>query len=990
MRIERLTITGFGPFRDTQVIDFAKFNNDLFLITGKTGAGKSSILDAICFAFYGDIPRYEKTDSALRCDYCEPDGPTEVQLEFSLADERYRIVRSPEYRRPAKRGGGMTTQNPRALLERFDGQKYTAVTAALRETNLEISGILRLSRAQFLQVILLAQGRFQDFLKASSEDRLSVLRSLFETTRFESLEKKLDDRRKELESGIVTAGAAATRHRADAVAILHANASASAGASASEDEDAPEQPDANWYAEQLVDLTALVEESRSAAKDAEGARAVANTELDRLREIERRQKERTDTQATLEGLALRADSVVADRVAIDADSRGAPVIPQLAVHSDAASAVVASAAELADASSNIALGTPPPADTAGARVLEQETDTTLGSLESALAQELVSPRLEAELEVAERQVLDATEAFAAIGSRVGELPGLIAAANDELQNLRAAAALEPASRAVVEQTEYALAAAERFVEARSRLLVQNEVMLAASTHDVEASRQHSELLHRQLVGYASVLATALVDGDACPVCGATAHPDPAEPDESTVTQDVVDSAKAAMDFRRAELDTATTLTSKIESELAADEASSGGRSVGELTDVTLDARSLLASAVDAVAGAESKRRALDALNMEFAATASESARLDGVVAAARAVRDPLAISVRDLAARLADARADFDSVASRAESLRTHRTALSQFRSASESLAHARLAEKKAAELVETLLAECGFASRQEVESTHLADADRLAISERIRQHQKDLDATRGILANLAGVPTEPVGLDVAVEAFAAASALRDSTRDAQIATDKGRADFAALVDAVASHEATSALLLQEYELVRQLASAVAGKTPNTKSMKLETYVLAAQLEDIVAAANQRLSVMTSGRYLLQHDDTAEYRNVRGGLGLEILDQYSGRVRPTHSLSGGETFLASLALALGLAEVVSSRSGAVKLDTLFIDEGFGSLDADTLELAMTTLDTLRAGGRTIGIISHVEAMKEQVHTQLRVEVGERGDSRVRV
>jgi exonuclease SbcC len=208
--------------------------------------------------------------------------------------------------------------------------------------------------------------------------------------------------------------------------------------------------------------------------------------------------------------------------------------------------------------------------------------------------------------------------------------------------------------------------------------------------------------------------------------------------------------------------------------------------------------------------------------------------------------------------------------------------------------------------------------------------------------------------------------------------------------TDKRRADFAALVDAVASHEATSALLLQEYELVRQLASAVAGKTPNTKSMKLETYVLAAQLEDIVAAANQRLSVMTSGRYLLQHDDTAEYRNVRGGLGLEILDQYSGRVRPTHSLSGGETFLASLALALGLAEVVSSRSGAVKLDTLFIDEGFGSLDADTLELAMTTLDSLRAGGRTIGIISHVEAMKEQVHTQLRVEVGERGDSRVRV
>jgi exonuclease SbcC len=200
--------------------------------------------------------------------------------------------------------------------------------------------------------------------------------------------------------------------------------------------------------------------------------------------------------------------------------------------------------------------------------------------------------------------------------------------------------------------------------------------------------------------------------------------------------------------------------------------------------------------------------------------------------------------------------------------------------------------------------------------------------------------------------------------------------------------DFTELTETASKDAATSIALTDEYDLVRQLASAVAGRTPNTKLIKLETFVLAAELEDIVTAANQRLSVMTSGRYVLQHVDRAEYRNTRGGLGLEVLDQYSGRARATHSLSGGETFLASLALALGLAEVVSSRSGAVKLDTLFIDEGFGSLDADTLELAMTTLDSLRAGGRTIGVISHVESMKEQVHAQLRVEVGTSGSSNV--
>jgi exonuclease SbcC len=158
--------------------------------------------------------------------------------------------------------------------------------------------------------------------------------------------------------------------------------------------------------------------------------------------------------------------------------------------------------------------------------------------------------------------------------------------------------------------------------------------------------------------------------------------------------------------------------------------------------------------------------------------------------------------------------------------------------------------------------------------------------------------------------------------------------------------------------------------------------------MRLETYVLAAQLEEIVAAANTRLRAMTSGRYLLEHDDSVQFRNTRSGLGLSILDQHTGRARPTHSLSGGETFLASLALALGLAEVVTNQAGGITLDTLFIDEGFGSLDSDTLEIAMGTLDSLRAGGRTIGLISHVDAMKEQIPAKLRIVVTEQGYSEI--
>jgi len=237
----------------------------------------------------------------------------------------------------------------------------------------------------------------------------------------------------------------------------------------------------------------------------------------------------------------------------------------------------------------------------------------------------------------------------------------------------------------------------------------------------------------------------------------------------------------------------------------------------------------------------------------------------------------------------------------------------------------------------------------------------------------------------LAGAPDTPIDLDAAALAVAAAqqefsNAVAAAARTAQAAQ--------ALADEVAQLEAEQAGivgLLADHELVAQLSNAVAGR--NAKKMDLETFVLAGELEQIVIAANLRLDDMSAGRYRLRHTDAV----ARGasGLGLEVVDAYTGQARPPQSLSGGETFLASFALALGLAQVVTDRAGGIRLDTLFIDEGFGSLDADTLELAMRTLDELRRGGRTVGVISHVEAMKEQLPAQLHVAATPHGPSVVR-
>jgi exonuclease SbcC len=264
----------------------------------------------------------------------------------------------------------------------------------------------------------------------------------------------------------------------------------------------------------------------------------------------------------------------------------------------------------------------------------------------------------------------------------------------------------------------------------------------------------------------------------------------------------------------------------------------------------------------------------------------------------------------------------------------------------------------------------------------------------RVTAHDQDLAVVRARLLELqlelAGAPDELVDLGPAETALAAADAAR---ADAITALSVARTTAERLRDLVERTDAAYAevsRLAEDAAAVARLADTLQGRAPNTKRMTLETFVLAAELEEIVGAANLRLGDMSSGRYTLLHTDSLAARGAASGLGIEVMDAHTGQSRPPQSLSGGETFLASLSLALGLAEVVTNRAGGIRLDTLFIDEGFGSLDAETLEFAMRALDELRAGGRTVGVISHVEAMKEQLPAQLLVEATPQGPSVIRI
>ena len=519
---------------------------------------------------------------------------------------------------------------------------------------------------------------------------------------------------------------------------------------------------------------------------------------------------------------------------------------------------------------------------------------------------------------------------------------------------------------------------------------------APSSHSSRPRRAVTALLRRRLAGHAGELAAALVEGEACAVCGSTEHPNPAPQTADPVTDDDLADAERRKDAAASAERTASDAARAARAAHAEAAARAGGEDVAAL-----------AAAHAAAERRRSSRR--DRQPIARDRLTSQRRELIDTDAAAAAEREGLAA---DLAAARETARRARASRSPRRDGRSTRRAAASR-RSPSGSPMRRGAAGSPRRSPTRTPMRSCATPRRGMPRPTATRGsrhppsatpprrptpcgtpprAD--ALDERIREHDAALRAERDRLRDLelelAGAPEEldrphghrdscwpKPGSTGAATVDAAAHAAQTSTR------------LRDLLERAARAHAEIADLADDHEVVARLANTVAGKAPNTHRMTLESFVLAAELEEIVEAANLRLDDMSSGRYRLQHTDARAARGAASGLGLQIMDAHTGQARPAQSLSGGETFLASLSLALGLAEVVTARAGGVKLDTLFIDEGFGSLDDDTLDLAMRTLDELRQGGRTVGLISHVAAMKEQLPAQLVVEATPQGPSVIR-
>lgn len=993
MRLHRLEVEGFGPFRARQIVDFDAFADDgIFLIAGRTGAGKSSILDAVCFGLYGGVPRYEGGEKRLRSDHCEPDDPSEVVVEFSTPSGRYRVTRSPEYLRPARRGGGMTKQAAAVSLEESTASGWVGRAARAVDVAQELDEILQLSREQFLQVILLAQNRFSEFLLAGSRDRQSLLRRLFGTERFEDVQARFDERRRQAEQALGSRLATVVARLEEAERLVtdaglggENGGGEDIGGETTETATTPTVQDRlDALGRALARAEYRSERRASERADAERRSAEADAALAARREDRRAQVERDRARAALARLDAEEPRIAEARVELGNARAAEALRPTIAAAARAREALAeAVAGESRAAEEWTAYGIE--VDDLEAWVTERLRE--IGGWERAVVLERHATERDAEQRAAEADAASAQARVETAETERDALPVQLAEVEAERAAARDLAAGRPGREAAL------LAAKDRWDAARTaeRLAAacdaaEAELARMTSEHATAQSRL-AQLRQRRMDGMAGELATALVEGEACAVCGSTEHPAPATHTDPVSVDDIA-LAESARDAAAAGERAAGDTCAGLRAELAAATAKADGR------DPERAEREYRTAEDEHTAAVEAEQRAaeLEAVRADLLA---RKERQDSEVATAAAAlaqaREHLALLVQrngDADEQIAQARGDAGSVAERiAETTARTEVARRLADARAERSRRERAVVEADRERDAALLASV-FAEVSDAEEALRSSAEQEALDARITQHTVQREKEREILFDLElkTLPEEPIDTAAAERVSSEARALWSAAVDAATVAAGDAARLSGLLAAAGDEHARTAEDAAEFEVLKNLADTIAGRGANTRKMTLETFVLAAELEEIVEAANRRLHDMSEGRYQLRHSDALAARGAASGLGIVVADAFTGQTRPPQSLSGGETFLTSLALALGLAEVVTARAGGIRLDTLFIDEGFGSLDGDTLDIAMRTLDELRQGGRTVGVISHVEAMQEQIPAQLTVRALANGPS----
>lgn len=1066
MKLHHLRVTAFGPFAGTVEVDLDEVSQaGLFLIQGPTGAGKTSLLDAICFALYAGVPGARPGGRRLRSDHAPAGAIPQVRLELTTAGRRLRVTRSPETERPKKRGDGLTRVPATVLLEeRVDGA-WVVRSTRNDEVGEVVTEVLGMGLEQFSKVVLLPQGEFAAFLRADAEERRALLERLFDISTWVGVEEWLVEQRRTLGQQVTEARAAVATDVArlrDAVATLP-----------------PEvvgEPDgAGWSAEDPASLAALVAglpalvercethvvELLGVVSAAQQRAAAADTAVAAGEALAALQRRGVAARAELVRLTGSAVHHARDVARLAADEQASPVVPEVraARREEAEERRARGTWEFAVARSATLLG-PDPSTTAAvdrlAAVRAHASD--LDAARRARAGAARAADAQAQAQDAVRRAEGALAAVRADGAGLAEQ---VDSARAAVERTRRRAMWLDTLTARRSEAEAVVTAASARRRAERDIMSREDALREVTDVEQAARDRFLELRQHRVDGLAAELAAGLEPGCPCPVCGAVAHPSPATAAGGPVPAEAVEGAERSWHDVRDQREVAARAVAAaravvVERVEALDRMRDNAvRELDALRDqlrkeredvVTTAARALVGDGVvDGSQEPESAwtrmRDALTAAVRELASAGVDVAAAEGGLQRAEARRaghaDRVAAASEALArATAAQVAADTALVERRTEvttALRAHvdcpcspdraategrspgpaedsaaedsaaedldglvrrhvqvETVLADVVASAQSLAAAVERHTDASERLASALSTSGLPGAEAALAAALEASERETLRHRVAAHDRASTVATATLAEpgvAQALTAEPVDLDGSRSAAVAAHAtVRAATRDHDVAAH-ARRQVGAVVTALTRHAGVLRPLERRHGSVAELADLVTGVgADNALRMRLSSYVLAARLEKVADLANERLVVMGDGRYQLQHTDGLAGGRRRSGLGLVVRDLWTGVVRDTSSLSGGESFMASLALALGLADAVREEAGGFDLQTLFVDEGFGTLDDESLEQVLGVLDGLREGGRAVGVVSHVADLLTRIPTQVCVSKTQAGST----
>ncbi len=1010
MRPLKLTMQAFGPYAGVQEIDFTPaLRHGLFLVHGPTGAGKTAILDAISYALYSRTSGGERQGEDMRSHHASPDLPTRVIFEFALGRKIYRVSRSPRQMRPKKRGDGMTQMDPEAILWRIDPATGEETPLATRPTDVDarMQALLGFGADQFRQVVMLPQGLFRRFLVAGSADKQKILATLFRTDRFRALEEALKTAAREAEEHL-----AKLRTRREE--ILNG-----VGVDDPTDlERAIAAADA-W----LCSMHAERKRLHKRLAQAEKAVALAQErqrKLDELAEAKRRlanleaRREDMDKARWQLDLARRANAL---RDTVDeAERRQAELEKAQRNLSDAQASRETALQTLARARQRLEAERARDADR---KRLSAELTRLSGFAEQITRLEKLRDMV---ADLARRRD-EVTANVSNLEKRIQETRTEIEKSGKRHASLVSLSAIAEGLRARRDRLRDTLKAMQRLhrLEAEEKDLKAQVDKVQAQVQTLSERLEQARMLLRDAEsawkdGHAALLAQDLRPGAPCPVCGATDHPAPARsavdlPDDAELKRrrNAVEQAEDALRQEREKLAGRQQERARIDGLLSAMRESLQGAPAGTVDELS----ALLTTAEADLRQAEQAASELERLDAEISRLNAELRGLETALKTVEAERDDLVRQLaenegalrameqglpEDLRSRdalnaahshaaselekLENALKTAEEMAGRAEL--DAATARSRAKSAHEWLEEAQQQHEQLQQRLRQRMREAGFETEEELRAAMLSQEALAELQERTDRYMADLKAARKALAD---ARAEAEGLSVPdLQALQEAQkSLADGLNDLSQRLGGAEVRLRQLHDARSGVERLNAEFAKEEERHAALArlAEVAGGTRNPGRMSFERFVLATLFDEVLVAANRRLDLMSRGRYLLRRQTELRDGRMSGGLDLEVFDTHTGRTRPVHTLSGGESFLAALSLALGIADVVQTHAGGIRLETMFIDEGFGSLDAEALDLAIRALMDLRGEGRLIGIISHVAELRERI--DLRLEVRSRAD-----